>query len=135
VARYWLLKSEPNDYSFGDLEREGRTVWDGVRNPQALKYVRQVRRGDRAFYYHTGKEKAIVGIARVETEAYPDPETADERAIVFDISPLERLSMPVTLSGIKSSDGFGQWELVRIPRLSVMPVPKRLWDRVIAMAR
>ncbi len=134
MAAYWLLKSEPGEYSFDDLEREGRTVWDGVRNAAALKHMRQVKPGDRAFFYHTGKERAIVGIARVETEAYPDPEAENERVVVFEISPLQRLAQPLGLDRIKASGEFEGWELVRVPRLSVMPVPEAHWDRLIGMS-
>lgn len=135
MPAYWLLKSEPGDYSFDDLEREGRAVWDGVKNPSALKHMRQVRPGDRALFYHTGEEKAIVGITRVETEAYPDPEQADERLVVFEVSPQERLPQPVTLSRIKSEARFRGWELVRVPRLSVMPVPGETWKQILQMSR
>jgi predicted RNA-binding protein with PUA-like domain len=135
VPAYWLLKSEPGDYSFEDLEREGHAVWDGVKNAAALKHMRQARPGDRAFFYHTGKEKAIVGIARLESEAYPDPEQADERLLVFEVSPQERLPRPVTLARIKSEASFREWELVRVPRLSVMPVPGETWKRILEMSR
>ena len=135
MPAYWLLKSEPGDYSFEDLEREGRAVWDGVKNPVALKHMRQVRPGDRAFFYHTGKEKAIVGIAHVESEAYPDPEQSDERLLVFEVSPEKRLQQPVTLSRIKSEVRFRDWELVRLPRLSVMPVPGETWKQILDMSR
>jgi predicted RNA-binding protein with PUA-like domain len=134
MAAYWLLKSEPGDYSFDDLERDGRTVWDGVRNAVALKYMRQVQPGDRAFFYHTGKERAVVGVARVESQAYPDPEAGDDRFVVFEISAEERLSQPVGLDRIKASRQFEGWELVRLPRLSVMPVPEDHWHRVIGMS-
>jgi predicted RNA-binding protein with PUA-like domain len=123
VPAYWLLKSEPAEYCFDDLEQEGRAVWDGVRSPLALKHVRQVRPGDRAFFYHTGKEKAIVGIARVES------------FLVFEVSPQERLPQPVTLSRIKSETRFREWELVRVPRLSVMPVPGDTWKQILEMSR
>jgi predicted RNA-binding protein with PUA-like domain len=135
VAAYWLLKSEPNDYSYDDLEREGQAVWDGVKNPLALKHMRQVQPGDRVLFYHTGKEKAIVGIARVETAAYPDPEVDDERRVVFEVSPLDRLARPVTLSQVKKSEGFADWELVRMPRLSVMPVSSGIWERILELSR
>ncbi len=135
MPAYWLLKSEPSDYSFSDLEREGRVVWEGVKNPTALKHMRQARVGDQAFFYHTGNERAIVGIARVETEAYPDPEQADEQLLVFEVSPQGRLPRPVTLSRIKSEARFQGWELVRIPRLSVMPVPGETWKQILEMSR
>jgi predicted RNA-binding protein with PUA-like domain len=133
VAR-WLLKSEPQEYSYADLERDGRAVWDGVKNPVALKHMRQVSRGDEAFFYHTGKERAIVGIARVDSEAYRDPDADNERFIVFDLVPGEPLPEPVALSRIKADRAFADWELVRVPRLSVMPVPDKLWSRVLAIA-
>ncbi len=135
MPRYWLLKSEPNDYSFEDLEKEGRAVWDGVANNLALKHMRHAKPGDEVFFYHTGKEKAIVGIARVETEAYPDPNASEARFVVFDVKPVRRLAKPVTLSRIKESGQFDAWELVRMPRLSVMPVSKEIRSRILAMSR
>ncbi len=134
MSAYWLLKTEPNDYSYDDLVREGRVVWNGVRNPVAQKHLRAVEPGDQAFVYHTGKEKAVVGIARVESSAYPDPEGSAE-LVVFEISPLKRLRRPVTLADIKASREFDDWELVRIPRLSVMPVSRRTWSGIIRMSR
>ncbi len=135
MPKHWLLKSEPDDYSFEDLEREGRVTWDGVKNNLALKYIRRVESGDEAFFYHTGKQRAVVGIARIETEAYDDPNAKDGRLMVFDVRAGRRLAQPVTLESIKSSKKFGDWELVRMPRLSVMPVPNEIWSRIIAMSR
>jgi predicted RNA-binding protein with PUA-like domain len=131
---YWLLKTEPGDYAYDDLVEEGRAVWDGVRNPVAQKHMRAVEPGDEAFVYHTGKERAVIGIARVESSAYADP-AGDAELVVFEISPLERLQRPVTLAEIKASREFDDWELVRIPRLSVMPVPKRTWSSILKMSR
>jgi predicted RNA-binding protein with PUA-like domain len=131
----WLLKTEPGDYSYDDLEREGRAVWDGVKNPVALKHMRAMKPGDQAFFYHTGKEKTIVGIARVETAAYSDPDADDERLVVFELSPVRRLAAPVSLAQVKAAGEFKDWELVRVPRLSVMPVPGQTWTRVLAMSR
>jgi predicted RNA-binding protein with PUA-like domain len=131
----WLLKTEPSDYSYADLEREGRAVWDGVKNPAALKNIRAVQPGDQAFVYHTGSEKAIIGIATVATAAYPDPEADDERFAVFEVSPEERLPRPVTLAEIKACGEFADWALVRVPRLSVMPVSRRTWSKVLSMSR
>ncbi len=135
MANYWLLKSEPGEYSFEDLEREGRVRWDGVSNAVALKHMRQVRPGDKAFFYHTGKVKAIVGIARVESEPYPDPDGENERLVVFDLSAERKLAAPVTLAQIKADRDFRDWELVRMPRLSVMPVPRSLWSRVLGLSK
>ncbi len=134
MTGYWLLKSEPTDYSYQDLEKDGRAVWDGVTNALALKHMRRVKPGDEAFFYHTGREKAIVGIARVETGAYPDPEAGDDRIVVFDISPLRPLANPVTLKRIKESGRFGGWELVRMPRLSVMPVSRETRAQILRLA-
>jgi len=131
---YWLLKSEPSDYSYDDLEGDGRARWDGVRNAVALKHMRRVKKGDEAFFYHTGSERAIVAIATVESDAYPDPAAEDEKIVVFDVAPGRRLQRPVTLSQIKESGSFDDWELVRIPRLSVMPVPAAVWSAVKEMA-
>lgn len=128
----WLLKTEPDDYSFGDLHRDGSTVWDGVRNPQARQFMREVAPGDSAFIYHTGGEKAIVGLARVTSAAYADPkepgDTADGRikAPVFDIEPVAWAARPVELARVKGDDRFAEFGLVRQSRLGVMPVPAAL---------
>lgn len=130
----WLLKTEPTGYSWGDLERDGGTSWDGVKNNAALKHMRQMRTGDRAFIYHTGKEKALVGVARVTSDPYPDPELDDPKLVVFDLEPERRLERPVTLAEVKADPAFAEFALVRLPRLSVMPVPPALWKRLLAMA-
>ena len=130
---YWLLKTEPEAYSFEDLERESRTVWDGVRNNLALKQIRAVRKSDRALIYHTGNERAAVGVARVVSNPYPDPEGDDDRFVVFDLAPEGRLDERVTLKRIKEDEAFQGFDLVRLPRLSVVPVPERLWRRLIAL--
>lgn len=132
MAAYWLLKTEPNEYSYDNLEDEGRTVWDGVRNPVAQKHMRAVEAGDQVFIYHTGKEKAIVGIARIESSAYQDP---DSKLAVFEISSQGRLARPVTLAEIKASGEFAGWELVRLPRLSVMPVTRRIWSNILRISK
>jgi predicted RNA-binding protein with PUA-like domain len=133
MSAYWLLKTEPSDYSFADLEEDGRTVWDGVKNAVAQKHMRAVEAGDQVLVYHTGKEKAVVGIARIECSAYPDPH-AEGSLVTFEISPLERLPRPVTLAEIKASGEYDEWELVRLPRLSVMPVPKRIWSSIVRLS-
>lgn len=130
---YWLLKTEPGDYSWDDLEREATTIWDGVTNYAALKHMREVRKGDRALIYHTGNERAVVGVARAISDAYPDPNQEDPRVVVFDVEPEERLEKPVKLSEIKEIREFAGWDLVRVPRLSVMPVPPELWDRLMEL--
>lgn len=132
MAAYWLLKTEPNEYSYDDLVDEGRAVWDGVRNAVAQKHMRAVEPGDQAFIYHTGKEKSIVGTARIESSAYPD---SGGELVVFEISSVDRLQRPVTLAEIKASGKFAEWELVRLPRLSVMPVPRRIWSSILRISK
>jgi len=132
---HWLFKTEPSDYSYDDLEKDGATVWDGVGNNLALKHMRQVRRGDDAFIYHTGKERRIVGIATVTSDPYPDPKHSDPRRVVFDIEPLERLAAQVTLQQVKEDASMRDFELVRIGRLSVMPVSPERWRKLLALAR
>jgi predicted RNA-binding protein with PUA-like domain len=124
-VKYWLLKTEPSTYSFDTLEKERRTVWDGVANAVALKHLRSMAAGDQALIYHTGAEKQVVGIAEVIRAAYPDPTRDDPRLVVVDLAPVRRVS-PITLATIKADKRFADWELVRLPRLSVMPVsPER----------
>lgn len=129
---YWLLKTEPSDYSYDDLERDGSTVWDGVGNNLALKHMRAVRPGDEALIYHTGKERSIVGIARVTSDPYLDPKAPDSKRVVFDIEPLRRLPNPVTLRQVKDDPSMQGFDLVRIPRLSVMPVSPERWRKLLA---
>ena len=131
---HWLLKTEPGDYSFADLMRDKRTVWTGVSNPVALKNIRQMRDGDLAFIYHTGDEKQIVGIAEVASDPYPDPKAKDERLVVVDLKAKHSLKTPVTLAQVKADARFKEFALVRISRLSVMPVTDSLWKALLAMA-
>ncbi len=130
----WLLKTEPNDYSWEDLERDRRTVWDGVSSNAALKNIRALKKGDAALVYHTGEERAAVGIGRVASDPYPDPNAGDPRLVVFDLEPVRRLSRPVTLAEVKADPRFAGFALVREPRLSVMPVPPELWKRLLALS-
>ncbi|HXG07699.1 MAG TPA: EVE domain-containing protein [Nitrososphaera sp.] len=130
---YWLFKQEPSAYSYSQLEKDGRTVWDGVTNYLALKYLKSVKNGDRAFFYHTGAEKQVVGIMEIMSDPYPDPN--NKSLTVVDVRPIVRLGKPVTLDAIKKDPAFSSWELVRIPRLSVMPVPDKLWDRIVRMSK
>jgi predicted RNA-binding protein with PUA-like domain len=132
---YWLLKSEPDaDYGYDDLERDGSAVWNGVTNNLALKHMRQVRRGDQALLYHTGKEKAVVGVVEVTRDAYADPAADDARIVAFDLEPRRRLRRPVTLAEIKADPTFADFLLVRMSRLSVMPVSAAHWRRLLKMA-
>ena len=130
MPNYWLLKTEPSTYSFADLERDKRAVWDGVSNALALKHLRSMRRGDLAFIYHTGDEKQIVGIAEVMSDTYPDPKEKDPRLVVVDLKPRERLVRAVTLAEIKVRAEFRDFELVRMGRLSVMPVGGARWKKL-----
>ncbi|HEX7087791.1 MAG TPA: EVE domain-containing protein [Vicinamibacterales bacterium] len=130
----WLVKEEPEHYSYAQLERDGRTVWSGVKNPLAQKHLRGIRKGDRIFYYHTGKEKAVVGIARAAGDAYPDPKDRTGKAWVVDVVPERPLPNPVTLAAIKADPSFASFPLVRMPRLSVMPVSDAEWKRIEKMS-
>ena len=131
----WLFKEEPTHYGFTDLVRDRKTVWDGVRNNLALKHLRDVKKGDRVFYYHTGKEKAVVGVMEVTRGAYPNPEEQDERFVVVNVNPVAPLSKPVALSEIKADKRFADFALVRMSRLSVMPVTTDQWKWIEQMAR
>jgi predicted RNA-binding protein with PUA-like domain len=123
----WLLKTEPSTYSFADLEREGRTVWDGVKNPAAIRNLGAMKRGDRVVLYHTGDEKAAVGLAEVAREAYPDPRYPRGKLLVVDLVPRGRLPKPVTLAEIKALPVFAASPLVRQGRLSVVPLTEAQW--------
>lgn len=127
---YWLLKTEPEAFGYDDLVRLGKDRWNGVRNFTALKNIKQMQPGDRAFIYHTGKEKAIVGVAEIVTSSYPDPEFQDNRWMVVDVAPLYRLKNPVSLKTVKTSPAFTGWLLISQPRLSVMPVAEEHWKLV-----
>ena len=133
AAAYWLFKQEPSTYNYQQLEKDGKTAWDGVANNLALKYLRAVKKGDRALFYHTGDERQAVGIMEVISDPYPDPK--DKSLTIVDVKAMNRLAKPVTLDQIKADPAFAGWELVRISRLSVMPVPEKLWDRIIKMSK
>jgi len=130
---YWLMKTEPEAFSYDDLERVGREPWNGVRNPAALKHMRSMQVGDWAFIYHTGDVRAIVGVARIVTAPYPDPSAGDPKLVVVDVAPERRLTRPVTLAQVKADPQFADWELVRQSRLSVMPVKFADWEVLLAM--
>lgn len=134
MAAYWILKTEPSTYSYDDLEKEGRAVWDGVKNAQALIHIRSMKAGDRALIYHSGEGKALVGLARITAAPYADPAAADPRLAVVDIEPDRRLPREVTLAQIKAEPAFAQLGLVRQGRLSVVPVPPDQWRKLLAMA-
>jgi predicted RNA-binding protein with PUA-like domain len=130
----WLLKTEPSAYSYADLELERRAVWDGVKNPVALRNLRAMKRGERAIVYHTGDEKAAVGVAEIVREAYPDPKAKDERLLVVELQAQRRLERPVTLAEIKASPLFKDSPLVRQGRLSVVPLTSAQWQALAGEA-
>ena len=130
---YWILKTEPSSYSHDDLVREGGTTWDGVQNPVALKHLRAMQRGDRVLIYHTGKEKACVGLATVRSAPYPDPERDDPKLVVVDLAPGKRLKQSIPLAEIKTDGAFADLALVRQGRLSVVPATKNQWDRLMTL--
>ncbi len=131
---HFLLKTEPADYSFEDLTREGETVWDGVTNNLALKNLRLMNAGDDCLIYHSGSEKAIVGIAIVTRPGYPDPTKDDGKLTVVDIKASKKLRKPVPLSSLKGIKDLAGFDLVRLPRLSVMPVPDNVWKLLLKIS-
>jgi predicted RNA-binding protein with PUA-like domain len=135
MANHWLLKTEPSAYSFDRLTTEGRAVWDGVRNSLALQHLRAMKAGDRVLIYHTGAEKAVVGMAHVLRAAYPDPKQEDPRLVVVDIGADARLGRPVTLATIKADPALVGMPLARMPRLSVMPVEPEQWKRILHLGQ
>jgi predicted RNA-binding protein with PUA-like domain len=131
----WLVKEEPTHYSFDDLVRDKKTSWTGVRNALAQKHLRGIKKGDRVFFYHTGDEKSVVGIAKAAGAAYPDPGDADGKLYAVDVVPVRKLESPVTLASIKADKSFASFALVRMSRLSVMPVSDDEWERIERMGR
>lgn len=131
----WLLKTEPECYSWADLVRDRKAVWDGVTNGLALKHIRTMRKGDLAFIYHTGDERAVIGIAQVVSNPYMDPKESDEKLAVVDLKPQAPLAHPVTLSDIKADPAFAGWDLIRNSRLGVMPAPEKMWERIEELAK
>jgi predicted RNA-binding protein with PUA-like domain len=131
----WLLKTEPSAYAWPQLERDGRTVWDGVKNALALKHLAAMKAGDEALVYHTADEKAAVGVARIVRGAYPDPKQRDPRLVVVDLEPLRALSRPVRLADMRANAKLAGLDLLRLPRLSVMPVSAAHWAEILRMAK
>ena len=138
MVNYWLAKQEPNGprgYHFETLKKDKKTVWDGVHNNLALKHMREMKNGDLVLFYHTGDERQAVGIMEVISEPYPNPKEDNKRFIVVDVKYKKSLKRPVTLDEIKKQKTFQNWELIRISRLSVMPVPKHIWDTIIDISQ
>jgi len=130
----WLFKEEPSHYGYDLFAKDKKTTWSGVRNPVAQRNLGSVKKGDRVFYYHTGDEKSIVGVAKALGDAYPDPDDPGGKAHVVDIAPVKKLARPVTLKEIKADPFFADFALVRISRLSVMPVTDTQWARIEKMS-
>ena len=130
----WLLKTEPDCYSWDDLVRDKKTVWDGISNALALKHLRSMKKGDVTLIYHTGDQRCAVGIAEIASLPYADPKERDEKSVAVDIRPKRKLPRPVTLDEFKADPAFAGWELLRISRLSVVPVPEKIWQRIEELA-
>jgi predicted RNA-binding protein with PUA-like domain len=138
LINFWLAKQEPDGprgYNFETLKKEKRTIWDGVHNNLALKHMKQMKPGDLVLFYHTGKERQAVGIMEVTSEPYPNPKEKIDRFIVVEVKYKKSLKRPITLAEIKKHKEFKNWELLRISRLSVMPVPKHIWDALIMISQ
>jgi predicted RNA-binding protein with PUA-like domain len=134
MARHWILKTEPSAYGFTDLVRDRRTRWEGVSNAVALKHLRSMLEGDDALIYHNGNEKSLIGLARIVSAPYPDPSQKDARLVVVDIEAGKPLPRQVSLAEIKADPAFKDLGLVRLSRLSVVPVEPDQWKRLLAMA-
>jgi len=137
-VNYWLAKQEPigpRGYNFETLKKDKTTIWDGVHNNLALKHMREIKKGDLVLFYHTGDERQIVGIMEVISDPYPNPKEDNKRFIVFDVKYKKSLKRPITLDEMKKQKKFQNWELIRISRLSVMPVPKQIWDTIIDISQ
>jgi predicted RNA-binding protein with PUA-like domain len=131
----WLFKEEPTHYNYDELARDGKTSWTGVRNPLAQKHLRSVAKGDRIFFYHTGDEKSVVGVMKALAPAYPDPADKSGKLYAVDVAPVKKLATPVTLAAIKADKAFASFPLVRMSRLSVMPVSDQEWARIEKMSQ
>jgi predicted RNA-binding protein with PUA-like domain len=134
MMAHWLLKTEPDSYAWDNLSRDKRTAWDGVANNTALKHLRAMKKGDDALIYHTGGERAAVGIARIVSDPYPDPKEDDDRLVVVDLKPTRKLGRPVHLDEIRADKAFVGWDLLRISRLGVVPVPDKMWKRLLELS-
>jgi predicted RNA-binding protein with PUA-like domain len=138
MTNYWLAKQEPSGprgYNFTTLQKEKTTVWDGVHNNLALKHMRNMKKDDQIIYYHTGDERQAVGIMSIITNPYPNPEEDNDRFIVVNVKFKKKFQKPVSLEQMKKEKSFKNWELLRISRLSVMPVPKNIWDKISKMSQ
>ncbi|MFN3584820.1 EVE domain-containing protein [Phenylobacterium sp.] len=132
---HWLVKSEPNTYSFADLERDGRTVWDGVRNNAAALHLKAMRVGDEVLFYHSQEGLAVVGIARVARAAFPDASDPSGRFVAVELEPVRPLARPVTLTEMKAEPALSGMAMLRQSRLSVSPVSSAEWATILGMAK
>ena len=135
MVNYWLAKQEPKSYNFSSLKKDKKTVWDGVHNNLALKHINSMKKGDLILFYHSGDEKQVVGIMEVTSKPYPNPDEKNERFVVVDVKYKKELKNPVTLAELKKQKKFKNWELLRISRLSVMPVPKEIWNYIMKTSK
>ena len=138
MVNYWLAKQEPSGprgYNFENLKKDKKTVWDGVHNNLALKHMNNMDKGDQVLFYHTGTERQAVGIMEVTSKPYPNPKEDNKRFIVVDVKYKKPLTRPVTLDEMKKQKKFKDWELIRISRLSVMPVPKDIWETILKLSQ
>ena len=134
IMSFFLLKTEPIVYSYSDLERDKKAVWDGVTSPGGLFQIKSAKKGDIAFIYHTGDEKQVVGICEITCDPYVDPKAGNPKIFVFDIKPKKKLPKPVTLEQIKADKRFTDSRLVKEPRLSVQPVPDKIWNAILELS-
>ena len=130
---HWLVKTEPECYAYADLVRDKKTAWDGITNNWALQFLRQMKKGDRVLVYHTGKEKAVVGVAEVVKAPYSDPKADDEKLAVVELKAVKALPHAVPLAQIKKDRHFADFELVKFSRLSVMPVSPERFEALLAL--
>jgi predicted RNA-binding protein with PUA-like domain len=133
MPNYWLLKTEPDCYSWDQLLSDGKTIWDGITNALALKHLRTFQKGDEALIYHTGNQRAAVGLAKVQGKPYPEPAGDSDKLAVVDLKPEKSLPRPVTLDEIKADPAFAGFDLIRNSRLSVVPVPPGMWKRILEL--
>ena len=134
TTSHWLVKSEPNTYAYADLERDGRTVWDGVRNNAAALHLKAMGEGDEVLFYHSQEELAVVGVARVARTAFPDPSDPAGRFVAVELVPVRPLKRPVTLAEMKAEPALAGMAMLRQSRLSVSPVADAEWETILRMA-
>lgn len=131
----WLIKTEPSEYDWARFVKDKRAVWDGVTNAVALKHLRSMAKGDLCLFYHTGDERRVMGVAEVIKAAYADPNAEDPKRVVVDVKVGQPLQSPVTLARIKADPAFAGWDLLRIGRLSVVPTPQSMFDRILELGK